>query len=84
MVRSAAEALEGGPVRFETEDGLTLEAIGPVDGSKSRAWRYLSFLLGSQLSTEAVDKFAGFGRFNDRRSLKTARGCLDIHPERRR
>lgn len=31
MVRYAAEALEGGPVLFETEDGVTVEAIGPVD-----------------------------------------------------
>ena len=31
MVRYAAEALEGGPVLFETEDGLTVDSIGPVD-----------------------------------------------------
>ena len=31
MVRYAAENLEGGPVMFETEDGVTVEAIGPVD-----------------------------------------------------
>ncbi|MCC6820769.1 MAG: hypothetical protein IT579_08585 [Verrucomicrobia subdivision 3 bacterium] len=30
MVRYATEALEGGPVWFETEDGVTVEAIGPV------------------------------------------------------
>ena len=29
MVRYAAEALEGGPVWFTTEDGVTIEAIGP-------------------------------------------------------
>lgn len=31
MVRYAAEALESGPVLFETADGVTVEAIGPVD-----------------------------------------------------
>lgn len=30
MVRDAAEALEGGPVWFATEDGVTVAAIGPL------------------------------------------------------